>query len=65
MMGKKLSIKDYRDAQVQAAFSDAEATKAIAEGVKTDGKQTMKPFKDKISEADTKALVAHIRSFKK
>ena len=65
MMGKKLSIKDYRDAQVQAAFSDAEAAKAVSEGVKTDGKQTMKPFKDKISEADIKALVAYIRSFKK
>ena len=25
MMGKKLNIKDYRDAKVQAAFSDAEA----------------------------------------
>ena len=36
MMGKKLGVKDYRDAKVQAAFSDAEATRAIKEGVKTE-----------------------------
>ncbi len=65
MMGKKLSVKDYRDAKVQAAFSDAEAEKAIVEGVKTNGKQSMKPFKDKLSDADIKALVAYIRSLKK
>jgi mono/diheme cytochrome c family protein len=65
MMGKKLSVKDYRDAKVQAAFSDAEMEKAIKEGVKTNGKQTMKPFGQKLSEADIKALVAYIRSFKK
>ena len=65
MMGKKLSVKDYRDPKVQAAFSDGEAEKAIAEGVKTDGKQSMKPFKGKLSDDDIKALVAHIRSLKK
>src|SRR5438067_1789713 len=63
-MGKKLNIKDYRDAKVQSAFTDAEAEKAIKEGVKTSGKETMKPFGSKFSDADTKALVAHIRSFK-
>jgi mono/diheme cytochrome c family protein len=65
MMGKKLGVKDYRDAKVQAAFSDAEAEAAIKEGVKTNGKQSMKPFKDKLSDAEIKALVAHVRSFKK
>ena len=65
MMGKKLSVKDYHDAKVQAAFSDAEAERAIKEGVKTNGKETMKPFGSKLSNADIKALVAYIRSFKK
>jgi mono/diheme cytochrome c family protein len=65
MMGKKLSVKDYHDANVQAAFSDAEAERAIKEGVKTNGKETMKPFGSKLSEADIKALVAYIRAFKK
>ena len=65
MMGKKLGVKDYHDAKVQAAFSDAEAERAIKEGVKTNGKETMKPFGAKIPEADIKALVAYIRAFKK
>jgi cytochrome c553 len=64
-MGKKLGVKDYHDAKVQAAFSDAEMERAITEGVKTDGKETMKPFGNKLSNADIKALVAYIRSFKK
>jgi len=65
MMGKKLGVKDYHDAKVQEAFSDAEAERAVKEGVKTNGKETMKPFGSKLSEADIKALIAHIRSFKK
>lgn len=65
MMGKKLKVKDYRDLQAQATFTDSEAEKAITEGVKENGKQVMKPFKEKLSEADIKALVAHIRSLKK
>jgi mono/diheme cytochrome c family protein len=65
MMGKKLGVKDYRDAKVQAAFSDAEVQRAIKEGVKTNGKETMKPFGSKLAEADIKALVAYVRSFKK
>ena len=66
MMGKKLNIKDYRDAKVQAAFSDAEAG-TIDQG-RCEGKAartTMKPFGSKLSDADIKALVAYIRSFKK
>ena len=65
MMGKKLNIKDYRDAKVQSAFSDAEAERAVKEGVKTNGKETMKSFGGKLSDADIKALVAYIRAFKK
>jgi mono/diheme cytochrome c family protein len=64
-MGKKLGVKDYHDAKVQAAFSDPEMERAIKEGVKTNGKETMKPFGNKLSNADIKALVAYIRSFKK
>ena len=62
MMGKKLSVKDYRDAKVQSAFTDGEAERAIKEGVKTNGKQTMKPFGEKLSDADIKAL-DRLRSF--
>ena len=62
---KSWAVKEYHDTEVQAAFSDAEAERAIKEGVKTNGKETMKPFGSKLSGADIKALVAYIRSFKK
>jgi len=64
-LAKKLGVKDYHDAKVQAVFSDAEMERANKEGVKTNGKETMKPFGNKLSDPDIKALVAYIRSFKK
>jgi cytochrome c6 len=57
MMGKKLAVKDYTKGQ---SFSDAEATNVVK-----NGKGKMKGFKDKLSEADIKALVAYVRSLKK
>jgi mono/diheme cytochrome c family protein len=65
IMGKKLGVKNYYDAKVQTAFTDAEMARAIKEGVKTNRKETMEPFGNKLSDADIKALVAYIRSFKK
>ncbi len=64
-MGQKNGCKDYSDAKVQDAMKDEEAIKAIKEGVKDkDGKVLMKPAED-LSDADIKALVAYMRSFKK
>ena len=64
-MGQKLGVKDYTDAKVQAELKDDAAIKAIKEGLKDkDGKVLMKPAED-LSDADIKALVAHMRSFKK
>ena len=64
-MGQKLGIKDYTDAKVQAEMKDDAAFKAIKEGLKDkDGKVLMKPAEG-VSEDDIKALVAHMRSFKK
>ena len=64
-MGQKLGIKDYTDAKVQAELKDEAATKAIKEGLKDkDGKVLMKPSED-LSADDIKALVAHMRTFKK
>jgi cytochrome c553 len=64
-MGKKLGIKDYTDAKVQAAFTDADATKTIKEGKKdSDDKILMKPA-DGLSDDEVKALVAYVRAFKK
>jgi mono/diheme cytochrome c family protein len=57
MMGKKLGVKDYTK---QQSFSDAEAANVIK-----NGKGKMKAYKDKLSDADVKALVAYVRSLKK
>lgn len=63
-MGEKLGVKDYTDAKVQAELKDDQLTKAIKEGVKDGDKTKMKAFND-LSDDEVKALVAHIRSFKK
>jgi mono/diheme cytochrome c family protein len=64
-MGKKLGAKDYSNPKVQAAVTDAAAFKAIKEGLKAqDGKTLMKPT-DGVSDADIKAVVAYMRTFKK
>jgi cytochrome c553 len=64
-MGQKLGIKDYSDAKVQADLKDDAAFKAIKEGVKDkEGKVVMKPAEG-LSDDEIKALVAHMRTFKK
>jgi mono/diheme cytochrome c family protein len=64
-MGQKMGAKDYTDAKVQADLKDDAAIKAIKEGLKDkDGKQLMKPSEG-LSDADMKALVAYMRTFKK
>ena len=64
-MGKTLSAKDLTDAKVQAAFTDAKATQSITEGVKENGKTTMKAFGGKLTADEIKALVAYVRTLKK
>ncbi len=64
-MGQKLGIKDYSDAKVQADLKDDAAFKAIKDGVKDkEGKVVMKPAEG-LSDDEIKALVAHMRTFKK
>ncbi|HEV2714804.1 MAG TPA: cytochrome c [Terriglobales bacterium] len=64
-MGKTLSAKDLTDPKVQAEFTDAKATQSIKEGVKQNGKTTMKAFGGKLSDDEIKALVAYVRTLKK
>ena len=64
-MGKQLNAKDLTDAKVQAAFSDAKATASIKNGVKENGKTTMKAFAGKLTDDEIKALVAYVRTLKK
>jgi mono/diheme cytochrome c family protein len=64
-MGKTLNAKDLTDAKVQAAFTDAKATESIKNGVKENGKTTMKAFGGKLTDDEIKALVAYVRTLKK
>lgn len=64
-MGKVLSAKDLTDPKVQAEFTDAKATQSIKEGVKQNGKTTMKAFGGKLTDDEIKALVAYVRTLKK
>ncbi len=64
-MGRKLSIADISDPAVQSKFTDADAMKAMKEGIKDkNGKVQMKPTEG-ISEEEMKALVAHLRTLKR
>ena len=63
--GKKLNAKDYTDAKVQAEMKDEDMLKAIVDGVfDKGGKEKMKAYKDELSAAESKELVAYIRKFK-
>jgi mono/diheme cytochrome c family protein len=64
-MGKLLSAKDLTDPKVQAEFTDAKAAQSIKEGVKQNGKTTMKAFGGKLTDDEIKALVAYVRTLKK
>ena len=64
-VGKKLNLKDYTDAKVQAEMKDEDMTKAIADGVADKaGKEKMKGFKADLSADEIKDLVAYVRKFK-
>ena len=64
-MGKKFNIKDFTDAKVQAGFTDEQALSAIKTGTKDDkGAMRMKAIEG-LSDDDTKALVAYVRTLKK
>ena len=63
-VGKKLKLKDYTDAKVQAEMTDEDMIKATADGVTDNGKEKMKAYKDELSADEIKDLVALIRKLK-
>ena len=64
-MGQKLGARDYTDAKVQDSVKDEDGIKAIKEGLKDkDGKTLMKANAD-VSDADAKAMMDYMRTFKK
>jgi mono/diheme cytochrome c family protein len=58
-MGKSMKLRDLGSAEVQKQ-SDADLYKVTA-----DGKGKMPAYKAKLSDAEIKALVAHMRTFAK
>ena len=63
--GKMAGVKDQTDAQYQAGLTDEKMFQSIKNGLKEGNKEKMKPFADKLSDDEIKALVAYVRSFKK
>ncbi len=65
-MGRKVGAKDYTDPKVIAEIKDDHAIKQIKEGMKDKaGKELMKPFADKLSDDDIKALLEYMKAFAK
>lgn len=64
-MGRQSGAKDYTDPKVQAEMDDGKAVLRIKEGMKEGAKEKMKPYADKFSDDEIKALVAYMRAFKK
>ncbi len=63
--GKKAQVKDFTDPKYLATLSDDKMFKHLKEGMKEGTKEKMKPFGDKLSDDEIKALVASVRTFKK
>ena len=65
-MGEKMKAKDWTDAKVQAALTDADIEKGITDGVKArdTGKEAMPAYKDKLKPEEIKELSKMVRDFK-
>jgi cytochrome c553 len=64
--GRKVGAKDLTNAANQKEFTDEQAFKDLKEGLKDkDGNDKMRPFADKLSDDEMKALVAYVRTLKK
>lgn len=64
-MGKQSGVKDYTDPKVQEAMKDDNAVKIIKEGIVEKGKKKMDPYAEKLNDEEIKALIGHMRTFKK
>ncbi|HEY0945859.1 MAG TPA: cytochrome c [Opitutaceae bacterium] len=64
-MGRKLRIKDLTRPRVQARLTDDRILATIRDGLDdTEGKEEMPAFRNKLSESELKALMAHVRTLK-
>jgi len=59
--GKQKKVKDMTDPEVRGKFDRDRMIKSVTEGIKDDaGKDRMKPYAEKLSEAEITALVDHV-----
>jgi mono/diheme cytochrome c family protein len=64
--GRMNRVKSMADPKYQQGFTDEQAAKRIKEGLKDPtGKERMKAFGDKFSDAEIADLVAYVRTFQK
>ena len=64
--GRMVDAKDFTDPKVQAELKDDVSFTSVKEGVKDKaGKDRMKPFKEKLTDAEIKELIGFVRTFKK
>ncbi|MBI5775735.1 MAG: cytochrome c, partial [Verrucomicrobia bacterium] len=63
--GRMAGALDLTDAGNQAKFTDEKAFLSIKDGQKDGTKEKMKPFKDKLTDDEIKALIAFVRTLKK
>ena len=63
--GRMAGVKDQTDAAYQDTLKEEKMFASIKEGLKDGDKDKMKPFKEKLSDDEIKALVAFVKSLKK
>ena len=63
--GRMAGVKDQTDAEYQGTLKDDKMFESIKNGIKDGEKDKMKPFKEKLTDDEIKALVALVRSYKK
>ena len=63
--GRMAKVKDLTDAAYMAGFKDDQIFQDIKNGSKSkDGKEQMKPFQEKLTDEQIRALVAFVRGLK-
>ncbi len=64
-VGRMLRIVDLTDMMVQKNFTDEQAFNAVKDGFIIRGSTKMKPFKDKLTDDEIKALIVYVRTLAK
>lgn len=63
--GRMAGVKDQTDAAYQDTLKEDKMFTSVKEGLKDGDKDKMKPFKEKLSDEEIKALVGFVKSLKK